>query len=119
MSEQSAIVPPLPPRERAPSNWIVRLSTGCIVVRAWTRAAAIKRAIQEEFIRIGGLVLFDRMSAIGKMHVSFERCEPRTWWDAEEGYEIDFDDTLESGGSSEETPTRRVKSKLNKEDQKP
>ena len=77
------------------SNWIVRLSTGCIVVRAWSRAAAIKRAIQEEFIRVGGKMLFDRMGLIGKMHVAFESCAPRTWWDAQEGYDIDFDDTLE------------------------
>jgi hypothetical protein len=101
------------------SNWIVRLSTGCIVVRAWTRAAAIKRAIQEECIRVGGLVLFDRMSAIGKMHVEFESCEPRTWWDAEQGYEIDFDDTLESSGYGEEAVLQAVKSKLNKEDANP
>lgn len=79
--------------QSAASNWIVRLSTGVIVVRAWTRQAAIKRAIQEEFIRVGGKVLFDRMGVIGKMHVAFESCEPRTWWDAEQGYEIDFDDT--------------------------
>jgi len=76
-------------------NWMVYLSTGVIVVRAWTRPAAIKRAIQEEFIRVGGKVLLDRMGVIGKMHVAFERCQLRTWWEALQGHVIDFDDTLE------------------------
>lgn len=81
------------------SNWIIRLSTGVIVVRSYTRAAAIKRAIQEEWIRVGGKLLFDRMGCVGKMHVAFKSCEPRTWWDSQEGYEVDFDDT-EVGGCS-------------------
>ena len=85
--------------ERVASNWIVRLSTGTIVVRAWSRSAAIKRAIQEEFIRVGGKALFDRMGVAYRFHVGFESCEPRTSWDQQEGYEIDFDDTVEGGSS--------------------
>lgn len=72
-------------------KWIVYLSTGVIVVRSHTRAAAIKRAIQEEFIRVGGKLLFDRMGLIGRRDVVFYECRRLTWFDEEMGHVVDFD----------------------------
>lgn len=70
--------------------WMVYLSTGVIPVRARTRSAAIKRAIQEEWIRVGGLVLFDRMGKIGELLVRFESCRQMDWFDQEQGHVVQF-----------------------------
>lgn len=82
-------------QQEAGATWMVTLSTGVIVVKAARRCLAIKRAIQEEFIRLGHKFLVEKKWPANRLHVRFEGIRLYTWFDREMGYGIDFDDTME------------------------